>query len=138
MRAYDLALFSFMFMLSLSLFTQLGITTDSYGSLGMGDSGLNATAYTEYQTRHINSTLQVDATDNTNIFNWFGAVYKFVFIGIPLVIKILLDSTLLIPVMLGMLDVPDPLVVILTAAIWFVYALGILQWVTGKSMRDQQ
>jgi hypothetical protein len=138
MRAYDIAIFSFMFMLSLSLFTQLGITSDTIGGLGMGSTGLSAEDYTSQQTADLNSTLVGDTVDPANVFNWFGAVYKFVFLGIPMVIKILLDSTILIPVMLHLVGVPDILNGILTSAVWLIYCIGILQWVTGKSMREQQ
>lgn len=141
MRAYDMVLFVFCFMLAASLFNQIS------GSMGFGTTiasgtininGQNTSSYVDNLVDTSNTVSNTSAIDTSSSFNWFGAVYQFVFIGIPMVVNVLFQTTVGIPFLLNDLGVPTPLTVILSTACYFIYFLGIMQWWTGKSMRDAE
>lgn len=139
MRMYQLALFTFIFVLSLSIVSETEIFTP-YG-VGITNIQIHNQNAVDFSSGFVGtsgnviSAAQSGSVDTEQTFSWFNAVYQFVFIGIPKFIEIIFYTTLGIPILMQSLFMPQGLAWILSGGIWFIYASGIIQFMIDRDMR---
>jgi hypothetical protein len=139
MRVYDIALFIFIFQISLGIVKNIGIT--SAGLSGVGISGQSAEAYALQQTSQVKGLSEQGQSEGINlqaIFSWFNAAFKFVVNGIPMVINFIWDMFAGIYVILTALQAPVWFALSMQALVYLIYTVGLLQYVIGRSFREYE
>jgi hypothetical protein len=142
MRIYQITLFAFLFVLSLSIISETGIFTP-YG-IGISSMNINNKNAVDFSSGYVDTSGNVvssateGSVDTQQTFSWFNAVYQFVFVGIPKFIGIIFYTTLGIPILLQGLGMPSGMAWLLSGAIWFIYAVGILQFIMDRDVSKYQ
>lgn len=121
MKFYQIALFIFLFNLSLSILNGMNVLGQQYIQ--------HDTKWNKSVEQIGNATNEASYTINpTFIFGDF-------IMGLRLFTQAIGNATVLLPFFLSQLGVPKPLIVTLTGGTWFVYTIGILQFVSGRSVK---
>ncbi len=130
MRFYDLALFLFIFNLTMGLFNELGVLP--------GITFQKETWGYEVQEGNVKyvkiSNDSLFAGDSITQDLGFYAMIKMIMNGIKAFIVSFGKATILFPLMLAELKVPNNINLVLTSVVWFIYFAGLLQWWTGRSV----
>ncbi len=121
MKFYQIALCLFLFNLSLSLLNDMHIF----------DYEIPADTAWQAEIENISQTVSGASTfkiDPTMIFGDFIT-------GMQMFVTAVGKATVLLPYLLYELHVPDQLIAVLTAATWFSYVIGMLQFISGRSVK---
>lgn len=143
MRYYDIALFIFIFNLSLGFLqiTLAGITTVSIGEAeGFGRSDI--------ETGEAQIAQQVNDvyTPIWSELNWLVENVRLVVQGTATFILTLSKATIFFPILwyelgaayVGGSGIWTAFIALLSAQFYFIYFMAILQWATGRSAKDAQ
>lgn len=149
MRYYDIALFIFIFNLALG-FLNAAIGPGS-GSLGYTDYGvgeLDGFGSDDIATGEERIAQQVNDvyTPIWSELNWLVENVRLVVQGVGTFIVTLSKATILFPVLwyelsyayVGNSAIFGLFITFISAPFYFVYFMAILQWATGRSVRDTQ
>lgn len=141
MRAYSLALVIFIFMLSLS-FVSTTIMADYKTGVDIGGMGHTGQTPEEWymsnadEIEEIGNSATDEATTGDADFSWYNNIYKPVALGMPMVLGVFYDCTFGLKAMLISIKVPDSLALILSIIAWFIYIIGLIQWITNRGFKQ--
>ena len=120
MKFYQIALYLFIFNLSLSIVNSLGVfdvwiqpDTNWQKDVNLTGHQINQSSY------NINPTM---------IFGDF-------IMGLRVFVQSVGNATILLPFFLNQMGVPPSMRDAITAIVWFSYVVGIIQFVSGRSLR---
>ena len=143
MRIYDIALFLFIFNLVLNLLSVMGLFDSSISSVqGFGQEELQS-GQEQFQN--------VLSTNDKSIFsnlNWLIENVRLAIFGIKILITVIANATVLVPFFFtslmcsvgGCVDNPSVQIFAFSIGliIQFIYLMGLIQLITGKSFREAQ
>lgn len=142
MRFYDIALYIFLFNLTLG-FLQLAVASYSDASIG----GVEFMSESDIETAESSITSRINEV-YTPIFselNWLVENIRLAIQGVSTFIVWLGKSTILFPLLwyelgAGYMDGPiwSAFVALLSLPFYFVYVVGIIQMATGRSTKEAQ
>jgi len=139
MKIYDIVLFVFIFNLSLSIVSELGLL-EAY----VKPNYIQGMTYGEYVSKEMSDFKKVSeqatkqAVSPQAVFSWFNLVYYFVIVGIPKIINILFYSTVGVYPLMRIIGIPDVLALPLSSIIYFIYVIGLYQMLTKSSFKDYE
>lgn len=142
MRAYEIALFTFLFTFMLAMVQQLGIMEASVTmSQGWNESDFSA-AYSGLNSSMESASKQVQES----VPNYFFESIKLTIEGFRAFATALVGSTVFVPELfrnimsgLGMPATEAALIGYpLGVMVWFVYVIGMIQLALGRSLRDAE
>ncbi len=141
MRILDIAMFVFMINLVAALIGPEGI--DIFGGHAQlsSDSGIikSVQELNETTTLHTYNASQPEIIDTgTDIYAGLVYTAKLALYGIVIIVKVMLFSVLVAPMLINTFGLPAALAIALNLIVIVVYGLGVVQWWSGKSTRDMQ
>lgn len=139
MKAYALMLVVFMFTASLSFVSNLDLLSGT--SISTDINGQSTQEYVDARIITIGNLSDAgtaNPVESDPDFSWYNAAYQLVFVGIPLIVNILLDSTILLPFMLMAVGVPTDLAIFISLFAWIIYFFGMVQWITNRSLKQHE
>jgi len=130
MKIYQIALVIFLFNLSLSMLNEMhifdySIPADKNWSKKIEEIGQGVNKSASGESGTISNPFKIDVT---MIFGDFIT-------GLKILIASISNATVMLPYFLEKLGVPSALRTVLTAATWFAYAIGTLQFISGRSVK---
>jgi len=143
MRYYDIALFIFIFNISLGF---LNLALGSYTAYSIGEAQGFSKTDIEAGEGKIAAQVADVYTPIWSELNWLVENVRLVVQGVAIFIGTLSKATILFPLLwyelgaayVGSSPVFVAFVGILSAPFYFIYFMAILQWATGRSVRDTQ
>jgi len=139
MRAYDVSLFTFLFVLSLGMLRNINV----FGTTVQVDSRWN---YTSFQNSYgiMNSSLSGSAATVSASSSTADSIGMFISASRSF-ISMFVDSTVMVPEMFKTilsgfgLSSADAATIgyPIGVMVWFVYAVGIMQWWAGRNLEWQ-
>lgn len=140
MRAYTIALYLFIFNMLVSLLTGTALFGTAMGGAVEWDK--NVSGNMTFNSSGINGTLSIlpvdyNFTEQTNFSGYKpGGMTEFNFFdGIYMLAMALWRSTIYLPWFLGELGFPSSIYYPLAMGVWFVYAAGVIQFLTGRGTK---
>jgi len=131
MRFYEIALFVFILNLALGLLNGFGVFDVGVSEHeGFGDDEISA-AYEQ-----VNSTIKADQESVFGDLNWLVENVRMVVQGLGIFVKALANATILLPALLTSLHVPGALVAVMSVMIYFIYTVGMVQFLMGRSIKE--
>lgn len=79
-----------------------------------------------------------DDVDSSSEFSWWGAIYQFVFKGLPKIATVLFSATIGVLPMLTSIGIPLLIAVPISAVVYLTYVFGVYQLVTDRSLKNYQ
>jgi len=132
MRLYDIAFALFIFNLVLGYFSEI------HNSLGLQET-YEKMGEEERTIQEAQREME-EAIENTGINpegNWFVENVKLVVKSIGPIMKAFANATILLPAMLQLyFGIPSSFAMILGLGVNFLYFMGILQWISGRSTKE--
>ena len=140
MRFYDILLFILLMNVSMSIVHNMGIL-ENVGPSEIAIGGTDYTSYAKQQSGNLTSKVRsvtgTEAAEGIDL-GFFNRAFHLLMLIIPLVLKIVLDSTVLVWQMFSEMGVPLTLNVALTAIIWISELLGLAQLISGRSFKEAE
>jgi hypothetical protein len=142
MRMYQLALFTFLFVLSLSIVSESGM----FSNYGVGIKSVQihnqdavdfSSGFVQESGKVVTTTGESGVSSDPN-FSWYNAIYQFIFVGIPKFIEIIFYTTIGIPILLQGLFIPSGLAWLISGAVWFIYTAGMLQFYMDRDVKKYE
>jgi len=139
MRLYDIAFFIFLFNIALGIVSDLGVIPANIGSIGIG--GQSATSFASSAPNNFVTALNTAQNQGISIqavFSWFNVAFQLLMLIISPLINLFYYILLGTKELLVLVGVPDYIAWTLQALVWFIYAMGISQYMAGRSFREYQ
>lgn len=150
MRIYDIVIFIFIFNMSLSMVSQIGLVGDKVIIENIcaerDDSGLcirteKVATYVNEKSGNAQNVVE-DVTgsdvDSTQEQSFVNAVYAFIFMGIPMIVGMLFESTILVYPMLLNVGFPKVLALPISTIVYVIYIFGVIQLIADRSMKSYE
>lgn len=138
MRIYDVAFFMLVFNLVLGMMSEIGFGGYAPSELGVG--GKATREYINETVRPIPGSLassdQSTGVNPTETFSWFNLIYKSIVNGIPMVLNVFFSVVSGGYTAMRNLKIPDPIALTIASIVWFIYAMGFIQLMWGRSTRE--
>lgn len=135
MRIYDIALFVFIFNLSLGIMNQMNVSS-SYSIQPV--ENLNLEKITSYRNSATESMSQ-SSNILSDAVNFITESVELVITGVPMIIGCIWDATIGFKTVLEtLLGVPSILAIPLWIIVNLIYFIGIAQLITGRNIKDYQ
>lgn len=152
MRIYDIILFLFVFNLALATVKNLNIVGSgigvnpgeictSWSDAGICLSTVPATTWSERvqsKPSELSGSVTNIGISFEAVFSFLNAVYAFVFKGIPLFLDIFWSATVGVYWNMIAVGIPAALAVPLSAIVYFVYGIGLLQFMFQRSIKEYE
>lgn len=143
MRVVEIALFLFIFNISIGLVNSMIVTFPELGILSSVTKDMPETSYAESTAGEVTAAGAAVAGTATDVvgqvFNWFNIVWRGFIILIPTVISFISNIVFGISTFITIL-IPLPEIYILAwtlqVIVWAIYAIGFMQWISGRGFKE--
>ncbi len=141
MRMYDIALFVFLFQISLSIVYNLNITNTTM-PVGLNSGYLDGIpidtwARTEAEgIAPLANSPTSTAVNTQDVFSYLNAFYQFAILAIPKMASFLFNATFGLLPMMTALGMPDIIALPLTTIVYIIYVVGFYQIFSKSSMKE--
>lgn len=139
MRFFDVWFFIMLFNLSLGFVSDMGLLNQKISSVPIESQ--TPSQFFEKEATEVNETISAPLSSRIGlqeVFSFFNQVFQWTLLGVPKLAWMMIKSTILFPIVWQQIGMPTILIALLSPIVYIIQTIGIIQFITGRSLREAQ